>query len=118
MVAAELTPIAEGAGALELLWLVPALPLAGSAIALFGGRWVGRAAGWLASALVAAAFAIAVAAVADLLSHPAEERLFVQHLFDWITVGSFTVGADLRLDALSATMILVVTGVGALIHVY
>ena len=41
-----------------------------------------------------------------------------QHLFEWIHVGSFSVGATLRLDPLSATMILVVTGIGTLIHIY
>src|SRR5213078_1260190 len=49
---------------------------------------------------------------------PAEDRLFLQHLFDWITVGRLVVGMDLRLDSVSATMILVITGIGALIHVY
>ena len=42
----------------------------------------------------------------------------MRHLFDWIHSGNFNVGADLRLDALSATMILVVTGIGLLIHIY
>jgi NADH-quinone oxidoreductase subunit L len=108
----------EASGALPLLWLVPALPLLGAAVNLFFGRRLGKAAGWLATALVVASFAIAVTVVLDLLAVGAEERLFTQHLFDWITVGSFRVGADLRLDALSATMILVVTGVGSLIHLY
>ena len=48
----------------------------------------------------------------------AEAAPVPQHLFEWIRVGSFSVGVDLRLDALSATMILVVTGIGTLIHVY
>ena len=49
---------------------------------------------------------------------PEGERLFLKHLSDWISVGSLRVKFDLRLDALSATMILVVTGIGTLIHVY
>jgi NADH-quinone oxidoreductase subunit L len=113
-----LTRASELTGTLELLWLVPALPLAGAAVNLFVGKRLGRAAGWLASLLVLASFAIGALAVRDLLALPAEERLVIRHLFDWITVGSFTVGADLRLDAVSAVMILVVTGVGALIHIY
>ena len=56
--------------------------------------------------------------MAALLGLPAEERLVVEHLGDWIAVGAFRVGIDLRLDAVSATMILVVTGIGALIHLY
>ena len=121
MVVAELAPLTDAhasTGQLSLLWLVPALPLLGAFVNLFAGRRLGRAAGWLATALVAGAFAIAAVCVLELVAVPAEERLYVQHLFDWITVGSFQVGADLRLDALSATMILVVTGVGSLIHLY
>ena len=101
-----------------LLWLLPALPLAGAAINLFAGKRLGRAAGALASALVAASFAIAAWVVWDLMKLPSDQRLVIRHLFDWIRSGSFRVGVDLRLDVLSATMILVVTGVGLLIHVY
>ncbi len=100
------------------LWLIPALPLATATINLFWGRRLGRWAGWLASASVIASFAVSLAVVAQLVAKPAEDRLFLQHLFDWISVGRFVVGMDLRLDSVSATMILVITGVGALIHVY
>ena len=116
--AGELTPAVDAHGALTLLWLIPALPLAGAAINLFAGRRLGTIAGWIGSLTVIGSFVIAAAAVVELVGRPAEDRLVVQYLFDWIGVGRFTVGADLRLDALSATMILVVTGVGALIHVY
>lgn len=98
--------------------MVPALPLAGAAVNLFVGKKLGRWAGVLASALMLAAFGVALAVLADLLALPAEERLHVQHLFDWFAVGSLRVAADLRVDPLSATMMLVVTGVGAVIHVY
>ena len=54
----------------------------------------------------------------SLLGLSAQERLQTQHLFEWIPVGAFSVGATLRLDPLSATMILVVTGIGTLIHIY
>ena len=106
------------ASSLSPLWLVPAIPLVGAAVDLFVGRRLRRAAGWLASASVGASFALTVWLVVALLGRPAESRTYVQHLFDWISVGNFTVGADLRLDVLSAVMILVVTGVGTLIHVY
>jgi len=103
---------------LRLLWLVPALPLAGAAVNLLAGRRVGRFAGALATALVGAAFVVSLIAVGGLLDLDAADRLFVQPLFEWIRVGSFSIGADLRLDTLSAVMILVVTGVGSLIHLY
>jgi NADH-quinone oxidoreductase subunit L len=104
--------------AMKALWLVPALPLAAAFVNLLVGRRLGRAAGRLAVGAVAVSFAVALAAVLGLRSSPPGHRLYVQHLFDWITVGRFHVGVDLRLDTLSATMILVVTGIGLLIHVY
>ncbi|MDT9127015.1 NADH-quinone oxidoreductase subunit L, partial [Escherichia coli] len=67
---------------------------------------------------VGAAFVLSLWLVIALLERSTESRVHIQHLFDWISVGRFTVGADLRLDVLSATMILVVTGIGLLIHVY
>src|SRR5438093_7648080 len=67
---------------------------------------------------VVVAFALVVGVRADLLKLPGDERLVVRHLWDWISVGSFRVVADLRVDPLSVTMMLVVTGVGAVIHVY
>jgi NADH-quinone oxidoreductase subunit L len=102
----------------DLVWLVPVLPLAGAAINLFAGKRLGRVAGWLASALLAASFAISLAILMHMMELSGDSRLFIQHLFDWITVGNFTAAADLRIDPLSVSMILVVTGVGTLIHVY
>ncbi len=118
MVATETVHAVEATGALELLWLVPLIPLAMAGVNLFVGKRLGKLAGVLASLAVLVSLGISANAVRELLVMPAEERLVVQHLFDWISVGSFTVGADLRLDAVSAAMILVVTGVGALIHIY
>ncbi len=118
--AAELAPVGNGRalGVLPLLWLVPALPLAAATVNLFLGRRLGRFAGWLAVGAMTGSFAIAVLMVRQLASFGGDERLYVQHLFDWIQVGSFNVDASVRLDALSATMILVVTGIGLLIHIY
>jgi NADH-quinone oxidoreductase subunit L len=118
VVGATLTTFPSPTSAMRLLWLVPALPLAGAAVNLFIGRRLGRSAGVLAAATVTGAFVLSAVVVLDLVKAPGDERLFVRHLFDWIHVGAFSVGADLRLDVLSAVMILVVTGVGALIHVY
>ena len=103
---------------LRSVWIVPTLPLAGAAINLVAGKRLGRWAGVLASGLMVVAFALGLAILADLLELHGEERLVVRHLWDWISVGSFRVAADLRVDPLSVTMMLVVTGVGAVIHVY
>ncbi len=97
---------------------MPALPLAGAAVNLVAGRRLGRWAGWLASALVVASFALALGVLVDLVGLPGDQRTSVRHLYEWVTSGSFHVAVDLRVDPLSMTMMLVVTGVGALIHVY
>jgi NADH-quinone oxidoreductase subunit L len=103
---------------IDLVWLIPALALAGAAVNLFFGRRLGRAAGLFASAVVGAGFVIGVAVLLHLLSEPGEERTAVVQLFEWISAGEFTLNAAMRVDPLSITMVLVVTGVGALIHFY
>ena len=118
MVAESVGLVPDPNQAMQVLWLVPLLPLVGAVINLFVGKRLGKAAGWLAVVMMALSFAVAVLAVKGLLDAPEGERLFLKHLSDWISVGSLRVNFDLRLDALSATMILVVTGIGTLIHVY
>ncbi len=103
---------------LKVIWLVPALPLVGFVVNLFLGRRLGRLAGVLASLLMLGAFGVGLGVLNDLVTLPAHSRVFVKHLYDWISVGSFHVAVDLRVDPLSVTMMLVVTGVGALIHIY
>jgi NADH-quinone oxidoreductase subunit L len=104
---------------LELLWLVPALPLLGAILNGFGaGRLPRRLVSAIGTGTVGLAFVIAAGCLLTLLGRPAEDRLFVQTLFSWIDSGDLSVPARLALDPLSAVMMLVVTGVGFLIHVY
>jgi NADH-quinone oxidoreductase subunit L len=103
---------------LDQAWLIPALPLAGAAVNLFFGRRLGKTAGWVASATVGLAFAIGVAVLLDLLSLPSDQRQRVVDLFPWIDAGGLSLRVSFLVDPLSLTMVLVVTGVGALIHVY
>jgi NADH-quinone oxidoreductase subunit L len=84
---------------------------------LFGQR-LRAVAGWLATLAVAAAFAIAVAAFAELLGRDAESRAQILRGYAWIASGDLRVAFDLRWDQLSAVMALVVTGVSSLIHLY
>ncbi|MFL5798704.1 MAG: NADH-quinone oxidoreductase subunit L [Actinomycetota bacterium] len=105
-------------GVFNLIWLVPALPLAGAVLNGFVGRRLGKRAGVVASGAVGLPFVVSVALLVGLLGHPSSDRLFVQHLWSWVPVGSLNVGVDLRIDPLSMVMILVVTGVSTLIHVY
>ncbi|MGZ8598663.1 MAG: NADH-quinone oxidoreductase subunit L [Actinomycetota bacterium] len=103
---------------LDAAWLIPLLPLAGAAAIPLLGRRLGPKAGWVATALVVASFGVSAAVLLDLLALPAEERAHVVDLFRWISAGTLRVDANLLVDPLSMTMTLVVTGVGALIHVY
>ena len=103
---------------LDLVWLIPVLPLAGATVNLFAGRRLGKRAGWVASAAIAAGFVVAVLVLLDLFALPGEERTHAVELLEWISAGSFTVDWTLRVDPLAITMALVVTGVGTLIHLY
>ena len=104
---------------LDLVWLIPALPLAGFALILLFGRRLGDPkAGYLATLMCSAAFVVTVGIYFDLLSKPSEERQHVYRLFSWVPVGSLKVDLSFLVDPLSITMCLFVTGVGALIHLY
>ncbi|MEX0755088.1 MAG: NADH-quinone oxidoreductase subunit L [Actinomycetota bacterium] len=103
---------------LSSVWLIPVLPLAAAVINLLLGKRLGRFAGLLASGVMLAAFALGLGILFDLLSLPGEERLHIVRGWEWIASGSFEVGVDLRVDPLAVTMLLVITGVGSLIHIY
>jgi NADH-quinone oxidoreductase subunit L len=103
---------------MESTWLIPALPLAGAVLLLVGGKRLRPVAGGLASLLVGASFVVGVLVFQDLLSHPEETRAFSVHVSDWIEVGSFRAPLEFRVDPLSMVMVLMVTGVSFLIHVY
>jgi NADH-quinone oxidoreductase subunit L len=101
------------------LWLLPALPLAAVALNLLLGDRLGRrGVGWLACGAVGLSFLWAVASVLRLAALPAAHRMLVEPVYTWMRVGDLAVDVSFLLDPLSAVMILVVTGVGFLIHVY
>jgi NADH-quinone oxidoreductase subunit L len=104
---------------LDAVWLIPALPLAGFLLLLAFGRRLGEpGAGWLATLMCAGSFVATLVVFGGLLGEPAEERHFVQILFQWIPVGDLRVDVGFLADPLSITMALFVTGVGSLIHLY
>ena len=96
------------------VWLVPAFPLAGALANIFCGRLTGRRAHWIAVPALAAAFLAACAVAARVWSGSA----FTTTLGSWIVAGDFEANISAYVDNLTAVMLLVVTGVGFLIHLY
>jgi NADH-quinone oxidoreductase subunit L len=104
---------------LDLIWLIPVLPLAGALINLILGRKLGDPrAGWVATIATASSFLVTVLAYFEMLGLPAEERSHVATMFSWIRVGSLQVDLAVLADPLSIVMALFVTGISTLIHLY
>ena len=101
----------------SLVYLI-ALPLAGAALLLLGGRRTDKWGHLLATALSASSFGVGMYQLTQMLGRSEEARPVSQKLFDWINVGTFNVDAGLLLDQLSICFVLLITGVGTLIHVY
>ncbi|MFJ6385205.1 NADH-quinone oxidoreductase subunit L [Kitasatospora sp. NPDC092039] len=102
----------------SLIPLLVAAPLAGAALLLLGGRALDRYGHWLATALAALSFGFGLALFSDMLGRDAEHRAVTRHLFSWIPVNGFQADVSFRLDQLSMTFVLLITGVGTLIHLY
>src|SRR6476660_8601778 len=102
-----------------MLILIPLLPFLGFLVNAGCGRRISKAAaGAVAWAAMLASSGMSMVEVWQLAALPPEGRALVQSMFAWITSGDFNVGLTLRLDPLSAVMILVVTGIGSLIDIY
>ncbi len=99
-------------------WLLIALPLAGAAILLLGGRRTDKWGHWLATALPVASFAWALLVLFDLLGRAADARSVSVPVYEWFSVGEFSAGVDLLVDPLSISFVLLITFVGSLIHIY
>jgi NADH-quinone oxidoreductase subunit L len=111
------------------IWLIPLFPLVGAALMLFIGRRLPNAAvNVICVGSVFLAMCYAFGAIWQLVSRPAAERVVSYNLFDWVPAGvmhtnagnvmRFNVPWGVLMDPLTAVMLLVVTGVGFLIHVY
>ena len=104
---------------LDVIWLVPALPLVGFLTILLLGRRLGEpGAGYIAAAAVLGSFLVTVGAFFDLLSMDEHHREHVSVLFSWVPVSSLQIDMALLADPLSITMALFVTGIGFLIHLF
>jgi NADH-quinone oxidoreductase subunit L len=102
-------------GAIGLAWLVPVLPLVGFVAALALTRTLRERVAWLATIAAGASFVVSLLVFLQVAGEPATH---VRPMFTWLEVGPLEVGFDLLVDQLTAVMLLVVTGVGTLVHVY
>ncbi|MFJ9471413.1 NADH-quinone oxidoreductase subunit L [Streptomyces caniferus] len=102
----------------NLIALLVAAPLVGAALLLCGGKRFDRTGHWIGTLFSVASFAIGVVLFAGMLGKGAEDRALHQHLFSWIPVGGFRADVAFQLDQLSMTFVLLITGVGSLIHIY
>ncbi|MFG2097708.1 NADH-quinone oxidoreductase subunit L [Streptomyces sp. NPDC048612] len=102
----------------NLIALLVAAPLVGAALLLCGGTRLDRTGHLIGTFFSVASFAVGVALFAGMLGRGAEDRALHQHLFSWIPVGGFQADIAFQLDQLSMTFVLLITGVGSLIHIY
>ncbi|PUA83098.1 NADH-quinone oxidoreductase subunit L [Nocardioides currus] len=104
------------------MWLIIALPLLGAVVLLAGGALakgaLDKVGHWIGTATAVGSFALSLTLFVSLLGREESERQIGQHLFTWFQVGGLDVGLDLLYDPLSALFLLLITGVGSLIHVY
>ncbi|KOU14906.1 NADH:ubiquinone oxidoreductase subunit L [Streptomyces sp. XY593] len=101
-----------------MIALLIAAPLLGAVVLLCGGRRLDKTGHWLGTLLAAVSFGIGVVLFADMLGRAADDRTLTQNLYTWIPVEGFQADMAFQLDQLSMTFVLLISGVGTLIHVY
>ncbi|OEU85178.1 NADH:ubiquinone oxidoreductase subunit L [Streptomyces abyssalis] len=102
----------------SLIGLLVGFPLLGAAVLLCGGAKLDRSGHWLGVLFSGASFVTGVVLFAGMLGRPTDERALHQHLFSWVPVESFQADVAFQLDQLAMTFVLLITGVGTLIHIY
>jgi NADH-quinone oxidoreductase subunit L len=105
-------------GVQHAAWLLVALPLAGAVILLLGGKRTNSWGHLVGVAMPLLAFGYGVACFAAMLSYHAASRSRDLHIFQWFQVGRFNIDIGLLLDPLSICFVLLITGVGSLIHIF
>jgi NADH-quinone oxidoreductase subunit L len=114
----ELPEVLPTSGAASLAWLLFALPAAGALVLFVAGRRADAWGHWLGVLTVLASFGVGLAIFLETVGLPAEERTRELSLYSWMAVGGLDIDFGLRLDPLSLTFVLLITGVGSLIHLY
>ena len=108
---------------IDYVWLVPLFPLIGFLITGLGRKQLGHSAGWIASLAILASFVVSLLIFLEVKSLPAnvfdkESGPVVVHLFDFINTNAMKIGFEFQVDALNSIFLLVITGIGFLIHLY
>jgi NADH-quinone oxidoreductase subunit L len=115
---AQAQEVQEASGAAGGAWLLIAFPLLGAAILLLGGKATDAWGHLLGCLTVVASFVYGVILFFSSTGLEESQRVQNLHVFDWIPVGNLQVDIGLRVDPLSISFVLLITGVGALIHIY
>ncbi|HSK34579.1 MAG TPA: proton-conducting transporter membrane subunit, partial [Propionicimonas sp.] len=118
MITLETVAPVAATGMFTVAWLMIAVPAVTAAILLLFGSILDRVGHWLAVAAVVFSFSIAACLFAHQLLVAPDQRAVGVALFDWITIGAWNISAGLLVDQLSILFALLITGVGALIHIY
>jgi len=108
--------VVETPSIVDVAWLIPAFPLLGFIWLTFLGSRMKRASGPFATVMMVGSFVVTAITYLQVIDAP--ERTFVRSLYEWIAAGDFRAAVEYRIDPLSIVMMLVVTGVGMLIHLY
>src|SRR5690242_11923243 len=100
-------------------WLVLLCPLVGTVVMALGwGRWPGRSVGWIATLAIALAFGCSLVVLISMLGRSPDHRVLTSTLWDYAVTDGLDAKVQILVDPLSVFMILVVSGVSALIHLY
>ena len=113
-----MTELMPAEGVFSLIWVLIALPLAGSVVLLFGGRRTNSWGPYLAVLTVAASAVIGWLMLLSMMQNSPEQRTINQTLYSWVFAGSFQADMAFQLDQLSIVFVLLITTVGGLIHIY
>jgi NADH-quinone oxidoreductase subunit L len=111
------TPV-PASGLFSMSWLLIAIPALSAAVLLLIGRAGDRWGHLLGTLAPLVSFAIGLSLFADLLAAEETDRAVTVPLYDWISIGQWNIGAGLLVDQLSIVFVLLITGVGGLIHIY
>ncbi|MHA6792612.1 NADH-quinone oxidoreductase subunit L [Pseudonocardia bannensis] len=114
----ELPEVGSATGLASWAWLLFVLPALSALVLFVAGRRADRWGHWLGVLSVVASFGLGLAIFLETVALDPAQRTRELSLYDWISVGALNVDFGLRLDPLSLTFVLLITGVGSLIHIY